>query len=173
MKSPIPHDHWPDDAPLVREAYRLDQRKELLATWGASLLLICGGTGLGCTSWFVRSGVWCHILWGCGLVALSLGLLLNVAGLRRVFERDRYVALRDDGLVLRAHDGPWLIRWDDLAEVYCDEGTEVALALHDGSEILLTDTYMGVDCRELAQRIHRARLRALWRPATRRHGGGE
>jgi hypothetical protein len=105
----------------------------------------------------------------CGVLAIVAGAVFTIVSLVVPVQRDAFVAIRMDGLVVKSDgEGQDRLSWDAIADVH-HEGEFVYIVHEEGRVLSLEGPFEGATARELARRIGHAQRLALWNrlsPAT-------
>ncbi len=97
-----------------------------------------------------------------GFGLITLGPVLALWMLRRIWLRDEWILLRDDALVLQGPDGDTTVPWYDMEKVSLDEQGRVMCWMRDGSEFEIPARFDGGDATETAQRLETLRRKSSW-----------
>ena len=100
-------------------------------------------------------------LFGLGMLLVASGPIGAIWTLRRLWRDDEWVLLRDDALVVQAHEGDTLIPWYEVERIRCRDG-EVMLELRDGGEFQLPKRFAGRDADDTAKRLDTLRRKCNW-----------
>jgi hypothetical protein len=95
-----------------------------------------------------------------GFALVAGAAVVTTIGMSRILRDDEYLALRTDGVVIRAGDCDTLVRWNELAAARWDPARGELVLERDGAdEVRTTCRFARVSGRELAERIARTKLR--------------
>ena len=102
---------------------------------------------------------WLLFVAGLSLVASGPALAFVVLG--GIWQRDEWILLRDDALVLQFRDGDTTLRWDAMDRIFYDPNLDVvALTFLEGEDRSLPSRFDGGDAKETAQRLDALRRKA-------------
>jgi hypothetical protein len=96
-----------------------------------------------------------------GVVLVAGGALFTIVGMSRILREDDSLALRTDGVALRAAGVDTLVPWDDLATVSWNAARgELLLERRDGVTLTVGWRFAGIAGGALAERILSTRRKA-------------
>ena len=96
-----------------------------------------------------------------GFACVLTGAAFTMVGMQRILRDDVFLAVRTDGLVLRAAGRETHVPWEDLAQVRSDAAIgAVVLERSDTTQLTLTADFSGVELAELVRRLQQAKRRA-------------